>query len=31
VPADPATWNPPQEDLAPLVRLSSPLNEEIHP
>ena len=30
-PADPATWNPPQEDLAPLVRLSSPLNEEIHP
>ncbi|HEY5137520.1 MAG TPA: histidine--tRNA ligase [Candidatus Nanopelagicales bacterium] len=31
VPADPATWNPPPEDLAPLVRLSSPLNEEIHP
>jgi histidyl-tRNA synthetase len=31
VPADPATWSPPQEDLAPVVRLTSPENEEIHP
>jgi histidyl-tRNA synthetase len=31
VPADPATWRPPQEDLAPVVRLTSPENEEIHP
>ena len=30
-PADPATWNPPQEDLAPVVRLTSPTNEENHP
>jgi histidyl-tRNA synthetase len=31
VPADPGTWSPPQEDLAPVVRLTSPDNEEIHP
>jgi histidyl-tRNA synthetase len=31
VPADPATWRPPQVDLAPVVRLTSPENEEIHP
>jgi len=31
VEADPATWNPPQEDLAPVVRLTSPPNEENHP
>jgi histidyl-tRNA synthetase len=31
VAADPATWSPPQEDLAPDVRLTSPLNEENHP
>jgi histidyl-tRNA synthetase len=30
-PADPATWNPPPEDLAPVVRLTSPTNEENHP
>jgi histidyl-tRNA synthetase len=30
-PADPATWNPPQEDLVPVVRLTSPTNEENHP
>jgi len=29
--ADPGTWSPPQEDLAPVVRLTSPENEEIHP
>ena len=31
VAADPGTWRPPQEDLAPAVRLTSPENEEIHP
>ena len=31
VPADPGTWSPPQEDLAPVVRLISPENEEITP
>jgi histidyl-tRNA synthetase len=31
VPADPGSWSPPQEDLAPVVRLTSPENEEIHP
>ena len=31
VPADPGTWCPPQEDLAPVVRLTSPENEENHP
>ena len=31
VAADPGTWSPPQEDLAPVVRLTSPENEEIHP
>ncbi len=31
VPADPGSWRPPQEDLAPVVRLTSPENEEIHP
>jgi histidyl-tRNA synthetase len=31
VAADPAAWRPPQEDLAPVVRLASPENEEIHP
>ena len=30
-PADPATWTPPHEDLAPVVRLTSPPNEENHP
>jgi len=31
VAADPGTWSPPQEDLAPVVRLTSPENEETHP
>ena len=31
VPADPGSWSPPQEDLAPVVRLTSPPIEEIHP
>ena len=30
VAADPVTWNPPQEDLRPVVRLASPDNEENH-
>ena len=31
VAADPGSWRPPQEDLAPVVRLISPENEEITP
>jgi histidyl-tRNA synthetase len=31
VPADPGSWNPPQEDLAPAVRLISPEIEETTP
>ncbi len=31
VAADPAAWSPPQEDLAPVVRLARTDDEEIHP